>query len=67
MPASTHSLLSSSISSFFWQPVDGSAMLSCVAEHTVRQQASIQGLRAPHNAAGSAAALANPGSGSKRR
>ena len=31
----THSLLSSSISSFFWQPDEGSAMLSC--EHGMQQ------------------------------
>lgn len=29
---STHSLLSSSISSFFWHPVEGYAMLSCCLE-----------------------------------
>ncbi len=33
--ADTHSLLSSSISSFFWHPVEGSAMFSCMHSTTL--------------------------------
>lgn len=51
----THSLLSSSISSFFWQPVAGSAMLSCIRTDAHCQQAALYALRLPLLAAGHAA------------
>lgn len=43
--SSTHSLLSSSISSFFWQPVAGSAMLSCITAGAQGQYAALNAVR----------------------